>query len=176
MRLALKLHPDSRCPAVGQIDVEIVRPRAGTLLLSYFVNGRIDDLLLPAVIAPARAEGLWRHTCFEAFLRVAPGEGYYEFNFAPSARWAAYRFDNYRAGMRVADEIGPPRIDVQTAPDRYALQAALELSRLPHDAPWRLGLSVVIEDTSGKKSYWALAHPPGRPDFHHADCFVCEPA
>jgi hypothetical protein len=32
----------------------------------------------------------------------------------------------------------------------------------------------VIEETSGGKSYWALAHPPGKPDFHHADGFVYE--
>jgi hypothetical protein len=48
------------------------------------------------------------------------------------------------------------------------------LRDLPADAPWRLGLSAVIEDRSGQKSYWALAHPPGRPDFHHEDCFALE--
>jgi hypothetical protein len=45
---------------------------------------------------------------------------------------------------------------------------------MPHDAPWRLGLSAVIEDTRGSLSYWALAHPPGKPDFHHADGFALE--
>ena len=174
MRLALKRHPDSQCAAVSRIEVDIARPRAGILLLSYAVSGRIEDLRLPLVTAPARADDLWRRTCFEAFLRPAPGEAYYEFNFAPSTQWAAYRFDSYRSGMRIADGIGAPRIDVQPAPDRYTLQAALELSDLPHDAPWRLGLAAVIEATSGPKSYWALAHPPGRPDFHHADCFVHE--
>ena len=38
----------------------------------------------------------------------------------------------------------------------------------------RLGLSVVIEQADGSIAYWALAHPPGRPDFHHADCLACE--
>jgi hypothetical protein len=32
----------------------------------------------------------------------------------------------------------------------------------------------VIEDTSGHKSYWALAHPPGKADFHHSDSFALE--
>jgi hypothetical protein len=32
----------------------------------------------------------------------------------------------------------------------------------------------VIEETNGNKSYWALAHPPGKADFHHADCFALE--
>jgi hypothetical protein len=33
---------------------------------------------------------------------------------------------------------------------------------------------VVIEETNGNKSYWALAHPAGKPDFHHADGFAYE--
>ena len=36
----------------------------------------------------------------------------------------------------------------------------------------RLALSPVIED--GALSYWALRHPPGRPDFHHQDAFTLE--
>jgi hypothetical protein len=35
-------------------------------------------------------------------------------------------------------------------------------------------LSALIEDQNGGKSYWALAHPPGKPDFHHADSFALE--
>jgi hypothetical protein len=174
MRQSLRLHPDSLCLAATRIDVDVARSPAGSLLLTYIVIGKIGDLRLPPVTAAARTDGLWRHTCFEVFVRSLPGEAYYEFNFAPSTQWAAYRFDRYRSGMRVATEIGAPRIDVQAAPERYALQAALDLSRLPRDAPWRLGLAAVIEETSGRLSYWALAHPPGQPDFHHSDCFACE--
>jgi hypothetical protein len=32
----------------------------------------------------------------------------------------------------------------------------------------------VIEERNGRKSYWALAHPPGEPDFHHPACFALE--
>ena len=70
-----------------------------------------------------------------------------------------------------------PRIEVQTSPELLTLQASLELDRLsslPRDAAWRLGLSALIEETSGRKSYWALAHPPGKADFHHSDCFAHE--
>lgn len=174
MRLALKLHPDSLCAAVTRIEVDVARPRAASLVLSYVVTGRIGDLRLPPVTAPARADELWRHTCFEAFVRPLPGEAYYEFNFAPSTLWAAYCFDSYRSGMRVATEIGASRIAAQSAPERYALRASLDRSGLPRDARWRLGLSTVIEETSGRKSYWALTHAPGQPDFHHSDCFACE--
>jgi hypothetical protein len=79
--------------------------------------------------------------------------------------------------MRVATEISAPRIESQWGVGRYTLQASLELdflSSLPSNARWRLGLSAVIEETSGRRSYWALAHPPGKADFHHSDCFAHE--
>jgi hypothetical protein len=161
---------------VDAIGVEVARPRAGGLTLAYFVSGRIGDLRLLPVTAPARADELWRHTCFEAFILAPPGPAYYEFNFAPCTRWAAYRFDRYRSGMRVG-EIPAPRIEVQAEPERFTLRAALDLtplSNLPYEAAWRMGLSAVIEDARGRMSYWALAHPPGKADFHHSDCFAYE--
>jgi hypothetical protein len=32
----------------------------------------------------------------------------------------------------------------------------------------------VVEEKDGLLSYWALNHPPGKPDFHHPDAFVLE--
>ena len=171
MRHTLRLHPDSLCAAATRIEVDVARPRPGNLILSYVVSGRISDLRMPPVVAAARADELWQHTCFEAFVRPSTGPGYYEFNFSPSTQWAAYRFDSYRGGMRVATEIGAPRIEVRSTAESYTLQASLELDRL---SSWHLGLSAVLEETNGRKSYWALAHPPGKADFHHADCFTLE--
>jgi hypothetical protein len=38
---------------------------------------------------------------------------------------------------------------------------------------WELGLSAVLEETDGIKSYWALAHPNAeKPDFHDSACFA----
>jgi hypothetical protein len=116
-------------------------------------------------------------TRVEAFVRTSPGPAYYEFNFAPSTQWAAYRFDSYRCGIRVATEISAPCIEVQSSRTRYRLQASLEMdqmSSLRIDGGWRIGLAAVIEDTHGHKSYWALAHPPGKADFHHSDSFALE--
>jgi hypothetical protein len=177
MRQALRLHPDSRCTAVTRIDVEIARPRPGDLVLHYFLTGEIGDLRMPPETAPTRAHELWQHTCFEAFVRASASTAYFEFNFSPSMQWAAYSFSAYRREMSVANDIGAPRIDVRSSGEFYGLQASLELdglSNLPREAVWRLGLSAVVEETSGRKSFWALAHPPGRPDFHHLDCFACE--
>jgi hypothetical protein len=176
MRQLLTPHPDSRCLAAARIEVEVARPSANSLALSYIVTGPMNDVRVPPVTAAERGEKLWQHTCFEAFVR-ASGAEYYEFNFAPSTQWAAYRFGGYRSGMCIAEEINAFAIEVQSAPDRYTLRTALDLDRLsvlPHSAVWRLGLSAVIEHTSGVKSYWALAHPPGTPDFHHVDGFAHE--
>src|SRR6202043_881405 len=127
MRESLRLHPDSLCLAATRVEAEVAHPRPGSLVLSYVVSGNISDLRLPPIAAAARADELWRHTCFEAFVRTSAGPAYYEFNFAPSTQWAAYRFDRYRSGMRVAAEIGAPRIEVRSDEATFTLQAALEL-------------------------------------------------
>jgi len=176
MRQALKLHPASPSSGATRIDADVAS-RAGSLVFSYFVTGKIGSLLIPPTTAAARTDELWRHTCFEAFVRMSAASAYYEFNFSPSTQWASYRFSSYRRGGRAATEISPPRIQVQSTATSYTLQASLELGllpSLPSDTPWRLGLSAVLEDTSGRKSYWALAHPPGKLDFHNPDCFVYE--
>jgi hypothetical protein len=183
MRQTLRLHPDSSCFAVTHIEVEVARPRARSLVLAYVVTGKVSDLAMPPVAAVTRADELWRHTCFETFVGSSRDATYYEFNFAPSTQWAAYRFSSYRGGMRVATEIIAPKIEVISSTGRYILQTSLELDDLFPPASgggdegrptWRLGLSAVIEETSGRQSYWALAHPPGKADFHHSDCFVLE--
>jgi hypothetical protein len=175
MRHALKIHGESRSAAVCQVEVDVVRHRARGLVLRYVVSGQVDELALPAITAPMRTDELWRHTCFEAFIRPPPGAAYYELNFAPSTHWAAYRFDNYRTGMQAAG--GVPRIEVKKAAEQFTLQATLqwdESSELGRAATWQVGLSAVLEEVAGGKSYWALAHPPGKPDFHHADGFALE--
>lgn len=40
--------------------------------------------------------------------------------------------------------------------------------------PWEASLSAVIEEADGTISYWALAHPSDKPDFHHPDSFVLD--
>src|SRR5450759_5354325 len=86
MRQLLILHPDSRCFAVAKIEVGGARPRADSLVLSYIVTGKMSNVRMPPAMAAARSDELWRHTCFEAFVRASSGAEYYEFNFAPSTR------------------------------------------------------------------------------------------
>ena len=64
-------------------------------------------------LEPARADKLWRSTCFEAFLKSDGMEAYREWNFAPSGNWAAYDFSGYREGMGQADVAAPPYIRLE---------------------------------------------------------------
>lgn len=175
MRVTLEPHPDSFAPAL-RIEVEADR-ESGRLILRYVVTGEIGTLLLPPPMPPDRADELWRHTCFEAFVRAPAEAGYFEFNFSPSGQWAAYRFSAYRAGMAPINEAPPPEIEARLGGGSYQLAASLELEPalgLLAGLPWQLGLNAVIETRDGGKYHWALAHPPGEPDFHHRDCFALE--
>src|SRR3974390_597011 len=141
MHQTLRLHPDSSCLVVTHIDVEVLRPQADNLTLAYVVTGTIRDLAVPPVAAATRTDELWRHTCFEAFVGSSQSVAYYEFNFAPSTQWAAYRFSDYRTDMRVVTEINAPQITVQSNPERYLLRASLELGQLllSESSPLRVG-------------------------------------
>lgn len=134
-------------------------------------------LRIPLPRPPRRADRLWQHTCFEAFVSVTGRPEYYEFNFAPSGKWAAFGFQRYRDGTPLEDNTLAPRITARNAADRLDLNAVVRLDRLPaipRRAWLRLALSAVIEDDKGMLSYWALKHPPGKPDFHHPSAFALE--
>jgi hypothetical protein len=177
MRHTLRLHHDSRCDAVRAIQVDAVR-RAGSILrLDYVASGRMADLIIPAPVAPHRADKLWEHTCFEVFLR-RPGEpGYVEFNFSPAGTWAAYRFASQRRGMANLESFTDMPMTLDTGMSSIALGVTLDLGSLAELAgggPWSMGISTIIEESNGRKSYWALAHPQGKADFHHPDSFATE--
>ena len=171
MLVRLTPHPDFPCAAVHQIEVTVARPSPTSLALAYRAAGRIGDIALAPPAAPLFTDGLWRTTCFEAFLMPEGGEGYLELNFAPSSEWAAYAFSGYRDGMAPL-ELATPRIEARRSDHAFELDVTLDVAGLLPPGPCRLALAAVIEETSGAKSYWALAHPDGRPDFHHAAGFA----
>ena len=164
-RRSIKLHPDSASPVDG-IEVDFSRPAAGLLRLRYAMRGDIAGMVVPPSGPAARTDGLWQHTCFELFLGA--GAGYYEYNFSPSTSWAAYRFDGHRRGMRDFATDAPEIVWDGPAATLTATIA------LPSDLTGPLGLSAIVEDTEGSRSFWALAHPPGEPDFHDAACFAAQ--
>lgn len=183
-------HAATPCEAVRSIAVEVQRRADGAIELLYTIDGDPDRVRLPEPAPPHRANGLWRHTCCEAFIAVESGAStldradrsrreaplagpYVELNLSPSGEWAAYTFDAYRSGMRPLEGMAAPVITVErdVSGGRWSLRAAVHAGSLA-GAGARLALAVVIEDSEGELAYWALRHPPGRPDFHHPGGFA----
>ncbi len=170
------MSPHPSCPpgAVRAIEVR-ARREADSLTLDFRLEGALDRVVVPPVCPPERRDELWRHTCFEAFVRCAGEAAYLELNVAPSGAWAAYRFESYRDGLYALDVPHPPAAEVQR--HRGRLEVAIHIT-LPE--PWgraevlRAGVCAVVEDVGGALAYWALAHPAAAPDFHHAAGFTLE--
>ena len=137
----------------------------------FGVGAPASRFVIPKMSEPWRAEELWRTTCFEAFLRPAGAETYREWNFAPSGNWAAYDFPRYREGMARAEVGSPPYIRMEDNFTWWTVGATIAVDAAQQ---WQLGLSAVLEEKDGTKSFWALAHPNDKPDFHHPDCFVAQ--
>ena len=153
-------------PAQPPVAVTGIEAMFAENALTFTVSGALP--LIPAPAAPIRTEGLWKTTCFELFVMPVGQPAYFEFNFSPSTAWAAYRFSGYREGMADLPLKAPV---IEAIED--GIRVAVDLSDLP-PPPWRVALTAVIEETDGTKSYWALAHPDGPPDFHDPACFVLE--
>jgi hypothetical protein len=169
--LALACHPQTPSRAVRAIDVVTGAAPEGGLTLSFALSGDLSAVRIPQPRTSRRADGLWRHTCFEAFVMAGEGPGYREFNFSPSAAWAVYTFLGYRDGGEPVEGPGAA-IAVRRRGERLELEAAIPADCLPPGSSLRLGLSAVVEEADGMRSYWALRHPPGQPDFHAADAFA----
>jgi hypothetical protein len=168
-------HPQTPCPLVRAIDVHLLRPSDALLRAQYVVTGEVLGLAIPAATTPLRADGLWRHTCCELFVRRADAAHYFEFNLSPSSRWAAYAFASYRHDMTPVALDREPTIVTELGDDTWQLDAEIHLpDELAHSAADSLAVActMVVETTATALSYWALAHAPGPPDFHHATGFV----
>ena len=163
-------HPDHPPLAVRSIEARIIGHDANWLRLRWRIEGA-EKLIVPAFAGKGRADGLWKTTCFEAFLKPEDGAAYVELNLSPSERWAAYDFATYREGMAERPFPREPECTMRAGQQLAIFDAAIPAGGLP-ELPCDLGLSAVIEEEGGIISYWALTHPEGKPDFHHPACFA----
>jgi hypothetical protein len=191
----LAAHPSTPNEAVRALCARVRREHADTLVFDYSLDADLSRIRVPAPATRtttgaqppgagalpagtgARADALWKHTCFEAFLAPAQAAGYHEFNFSPSLDWAIYRFSAYRDRMTAAPIGQAPRICLHRDDARVELEATVRLEALAElrDAHrLKVALAAVIEDQDGALSYWALRHAPGKPDFHHPSAFALE--
>ena len=178
--LPLSPHPSTPEHA-WHISALAERTADGVLCLRYVLDGALDGVRLPPPGAVRRGDRLWQHTCAEAFIAAAGMPAYVELNFSPSREWAAYAFTAYRDGGTLAATRLEPQIVVRSDGAALTLDILVALADLSiagsfaADAPsfrdtvLRVGLSMVVESTDGRLSYWALRHPSAHPDFHHPD-------
>jgi hypothetical protein len=162
---------------VQELSVAVARPGPDALKLTYRLAGDLRALNFPEPRAAVRADGLWRHSCFEAFLGRVGASDYWEYNFSSSGAWAAYHFTAYREGMAPLMKGAPPAISTSLGSETLELTVTMDLSWLARSVAMvglRLGLAAIVEDKVRVLSYWALKHPAEKPDFHHSDSFVVE--
>lgn len=169
---ALICHPETASRVVDSLEIQVELAEGGRLWIRYHLQGMIDKLAVPGPQEPTRADNLWQTTCFELFLRKKGRSNYAEFNFSPSSSWAAYEFADYRSGMTSLELPAAPKVGLDGSDSHFALEVELELPEPWGGLPVLAGFSAIVEGIDGAKSYWALAHTPGKPDFHRKDCFA----
>lgn len=163
-------HPATPSAAARSIVVRLRRDSEGRLAARYVVDADLAKVRVPKPGRAQRADGLWRHTCFEMFIAPGGSAAYQEFNFSPSGEWAAYRFTGYREGGAPL-ECPVPSIAVRASASALELDAAITCVAR---GPLKVGISAVLEEGEGRLSCWALRHDAARPDFHAAFGFALE--
>lgn len=166
----LVAHPDHPPLTVSGVESRIIGADANWLRARWRIEGS-QQLVVPGFAGKGRADELWKTTCFELFLKPLGGEAYSELNLSPSERWNAYDFDGYRLGMRERPFPREPECTMRLGSSFAIFDVAIPLSGLPA-GDCAMGMCAVIEERSGTLSYWALAHPAERPDFHDPACFA----
>lgn len=176
MQLNLIPHPatppsDPQLKVWASVDHAAKLGPVATTNIWFGIGAPASGFVIPQSGEPGRKDELWKTTCFEAFLQPEGEAGYREWNFAPSGDWAAYDFDGYRDGMAPA-EVAEPYIRMEDNFTWWTLGATIAVDA---GKTWRLGLSAVLEEKDGTKSYWSLVHcDPDKPDFHLPDCFTAK--
>jgi hypothetical protein len=107
------------------------------------------------------------------FIGIKGTDPYWEFNLSPSGNWNVYRFDDYRKEMTEETAFNALPLCVTQTPDVFKINLKISLDKiLPPGIPLQAGVSAVIKNIDNTLSYWALAHPGPKPDFHLKDAFI----
>src|SRR5918993_1310785 len=127
---ALACHSETPSQSVRTMQARVSQARDGGIAITYLIKGQISRLSLPAKSAPSRVDGLWQHTCFEAFISVKGAPAYREFNFAPSGEWAAYALKDYRDRSPLSPDSNP-QIKMRVLGNRLEVDALIRPECLP---------------------------------------------
>lgn len=165
-------HPGNPARFHQRVEATLTHHPDGAFEIVYAIHGLNLDLRVPTSHAPAPADALWQTTCCEIFFGMVGQPGYREFNFSPSGQWAAYDFADTRQRSPQTFDCPAPSLAFERREDLMKLTAHLPKTALPRGDTLRIAVSAILEAAGGHHGYWALAHPPGEPDFHHHAGFV----
>lgn len=165
----LMLHRTCSLGPIRAVTASIT-PTNGGCEAEFRLDGNVGRILVPEQTLPKRTDNLWKTTCFEIFWQPIGQPGYVEFNLSPSTKWAAYDFDGFREGMRDAPV---NRVDIacdwdgKEGASEFVLKVRIEAELL---TPAQVALNAIVEHTDRELQFWALAFPPGKPEFHSEAC------
>lgn len=158
------------------VKANLLKTSSQTLFIEFLIHGPIDLISWPSSEAPhpdtstllpgGRKDELWKSTCLEAFFSSGTKneDPYAEINCSPNGDWNAYSFQSYREGMMPSSEISVHL--TQKKSNEHTAQFWVEIQSTAPLNIHSVGLSMVMEFTTGEKSYWALRHPASVADFH----------
>lgn len=163
------LHPFEPRPELATIQLsgEAIWCQ-GVLRLRFVLHSPAQGLKLPpASGTPARRNGLWQNTCFEAFIARAGDEAYWELNLAPNGDWNVYALSGYRENLQECNGIRSLPYQLHRSNRRLELACELDLNRwFTSDQELELSLTAVLEHPEHGCSYWAWQHKGDQADFH----------
>ena len=147
-----------------------------TLQITYQLEGELAELRIPNCSGqPLRQDLLWQATCLEFFLAAADNSDYWEYNLSPAGHWNVYHLEGYRQGL--AEEPAYKQLPFNVIQDGKQLSLSLSCALPPAlatptaAAGLEVGVSAVLQSSSGELTYWSVAHPGSEPDFHHRGGF-----
>lgn len=161
----LMLHRTCNLGPVRAVTAAI-SPTASGCEAEFRLEGDMERIVIPEPTPSVREDNLWKTTCFEIFWQPIGGTYYREFNLSPSGQWAAYDFDAFREGMRDAP-VEAIAVSCSQSEGELVLKAHIA-ANLPD--PAQVALNAIVEHPDGDLQFWALAFPPGKPEFHSEAC------
>ncbi len=140
------------------------------------ILGPIESLKIKNTsLSPQRREGIWHSTCFEVFLSSTKGTAYTEWNFCPSSDWWVMDFSSYRNRIENSniDERKPENLQWSLVnPEQLTCHFGISLPQNISRDSLRIGLTSILENKAGIKTYWSLVHLHENPDFHASESFL----
>jgi hypothetical protein len=166
----LSLKPFEAIPEDIQVHAE-ARVQANQLTFEFDLkdpNHQVEDLGKTGEWKTwARADELWKTTCFEAFVGFAGDPGYWEFNFSPvKTSWNVYRFEGYRnpQSPKAAADFELKAAIITSNRFKFIIQSKVSPTGM------ECSLTAVIRTKQNIK-YFALTHASTKPDFHQRESF-----